>query len=820
MSNKYNQNRVKEENTSVYTSQNLSTSKSGNYRFSYSSRSPNSHDTKIKNEKEELPNNSNLSRYSKFQNSSIQNNPQKLSSNSSYNIKYKRFTEKDENNQKISQEKSFQANQNSNHSFYVSEFTKDKTSIDQDKKLKNRSTFTLKNPTQSKLNEKYYIHEINYNKKNENNNKNNNIRINTDYNINKSRYNNENSKNNFKERKTTTHVTNIRYEKEKENKNNEQFKKKEYTNKSYQGNKFPPKYYRNNPLIRSYNDNNYLKNKNYNKNGNNIIRLVAQKICNIYIKPSPKYIKKYKNKIINNIKRYKKNIEYEEENDINIDLDNYNNEYEDNDIERDEDINYENNQNISDNQYTRNKTKSYISKNINLNKSNKYKIQKLKNSNFELKKTPMGQVIEMQKAQSFEQPRDFNYISTKPKNKNNRYQVTQLKDCKVDIVGKSSLSIDNIPKNKNNYQDRKNQFELTSIPIPKPEIIKNRTDRNNINNYNEDKIPKISHKKTNINFSTNFNDIRPNIKKLSKPITIVMNKRSNSSVKSKIDSVIKREEELQNKKTNISNTNIMHTNKNKELNSNKERIKENEKEKENKINIINIPKNNIKIIPNSSKIHILSNSNANDNININVNTNIQKVEPEKINSRRNNHITFISSSNDKERSKSYQRINYIKSEPSANNNKNITTIFSSKQNTSLTKDKNEKEKENEIINIKTDINIDDVKNKENEKKSKEKIESYYLRKNYTFNSPIPNSKDGKKNENIKEDNNNIKIEIINTDINISQKPVVNTSYHRNGKNKRKYSFSNKENKEIKDINEYKDINENKEKLKKFVKQRI
>ena len=178
-------------------------------------------------------------------------------------------------------------------------------------------------------------------------------------------------------------------------------------------------------MIRSYNENNYLKNQKYNKNGSNIIRLVAQKICNIYIKPSRKYNKKYKDKIINNIKRYKKNIEYEEENDINIDIDNYNNEYEENEIDRDEDINYENNQNISDNQYPRNKTKSFIAK----NKNNKYKIQKLQNSNFELKKTPIGPVIEMQKAQSFEQPRDFNYISIKPKNRNKKYQVTQLKDC-------------------------------------------------------------------------------------------------------------------------------------------------------------------------------------------------------------------------------------------------------------------------------------------------------------------------------------------------------------------------------------------------------
>ena len=95
MINKYYQNREKSENTSVYNSQNLASNKGSNYRFSYSSRSPNSHYTKIKYEKEELPNNSNLSRYSKFQQASSQNNQQKLTSNNSYNIKYKRFTEKD-----------------------------------------------------------------------------------------------------------------------------------------------------------------------------------------------------------------------------------------------------------------------------------------------------------------------------------------------------------------------------------------------------------------------------------------------------------------------------------------------------------------------------------------------------------------------------------------------------------------------------------------------------------------------------------------------------------------------------------------------------
>lgn len=47
-------------------------------------------------------------------------------------------------------------------------------------------------------------------------------------------------------------------------------------------------------------------------------------------------------------------------------------------------------------------------------KKNRLKIEKLKNSNFQLKNTETRPLIQMQKAQSFEQPRDFEY---KPKNK-------------------------------------------------------------------------------------------------------------------------------------------------------------------------------------------------------------------------------------------------------------------------------------------------------------------------------------------------------------------------------------------------------------------
>ena len=51
------------------------------------------------------------------------------------------------------------------------------------------------------------------------------------------------------------------------------------------------------------------------------------------------------------------------------------------------------------------------------NKKNKLKIEKLRDSNFELKKTQNEPVIEMQKAQSFEQPSD-NFLKSKMQNKN------------------------------------------------------------------------------------------------------------------------------------------------------------------------------------------------------------------------------------------------------------------------------------------------------------------------------------------------------------------------------------------------------------------
>ena len=64
------------------------------------------------------------------------------------------------------------------------------------------------------------------------------------------------------------------------------FTKKEYNNKSYQGNNYnyPPKYYRNNTSNASKNENQNNKVQNVEKKENKYFHPVAQKICNIIIK--------------------------------------------------------------------------------------------------------------------------------------------------------------------------------------------------------------------------------------------------------------------------------------------------------------------------------------------------------------------------------------------------------------------------------------------------------------------------------------------------------------------------------------------------------
>ena len=267
---------------------------------------------------------------------------------------YKRLSEKIEVKNKCSQENSFQTTQRKiNHSIYLSGFNRVKDCIEQEKKYIQRPSYTLNNPTKKLMNAGEEINH--YNKTNCN--LNNNLEQNVD---------NKNNSNNYnifeyKKRKVTTYVNNKKYDKNKKNLY-ESKEKKEYDNKSYQGNKNSPKFYRNNSLIKNENKNN--KYKNLEKNDNNILNSVAQKICNIIIRGSIKkqnecirndyhdsriLFKNMKNKKnnsnitgnknnkglkekllgINESNRLKyinnRNIEYEEEND---EINNYNNEEE------------------------------------------------------------------------------------------------------------------------------------------------------------------------------------------------------------------------------------------------------------------------------------------------------------------------------------------------------------------------------------------------------------------------------------------------------------------------------------------------------------
>jgi hypothetical protein len=481
MSTNYSQTRVKTENRANYTSKIFPRSQGNNYRLAYPSNSPSTYYSKIQSEKEIQPNNLNLGRYSRQQKDiNIEQNSIKKSPRISYNLnQYQKISEKLEKNQNLNQrsfqEKSYEPSQRStNHSFFVSDFSKYKINTNQDKNNDQKPSYTLRFPIQTKLNEKYLIdnnkdntnNEISinnvlhndvisssYNSNNYNiiNNSNiinsisnnlNNSNIISNLNNNKNRYDSSSTNNiNYKERKTTTHINNLRYDKDKDKKLNEPTNKREYTNKSYQGIKFPPKYYRNNPLIRNNIDNNNQINQNIDtkmdtkidtkidtktdkKKEKTQTKPVAQKICNIIIKGGKQ------NENNSHINKRKKNIEYEEENANTNNVKNKNMNSIQMLIQRAQSI-----------EQPRDKSKSNV-----LPKKNKkiLKIEKLKNSNFELKKVQTGTVIEMQKAQSFEQPREFNYIP-KTKNKATKYEISNLKDCGVELIGKANPPIDNKP---------------------------------------------------------------------------------------------------------------------------------------------------------------------------------------------------------------------------------------------------------------------------------------------------------------------------------------------------------------------------------------
>ena len=243
-----------------------------------------------------------------------------------------------------------------------------------------------------------------------------------------------NLQNNYRERKQTdisnisnsNNTNNIKRKYETTSYEHPGRRKKNYENKSYQGEKYPPKYYRNNPHIYNIN-NNPLLNSN---------TLVAQKICNIAIKGGSSNIEKESISLSSNNNRRgypPRMIEYEvEENNLRY---NYNNEEE---IEEDSMNNY--------NEENNGEKKSKILK----KKIKRKKAPKRKNYN---------PIIEMQKAQSFEQPRDYNFM---PKQKNTKPKF---------VIG--------VEDSNNNYTNKKQEK-------PKNEYLK--TDDNNykINNQHKE----------------------------------------------------------------------------------------------------------------------------------------------------------------------------------------------------------------------------------------------------------------------------------------------------------------------------------------------
>ena len=142
--------------------------------------------------------------------------------------------------------------------------------------------------------------------------------------------------------------------------------------------------------------------------------------------------------------------------------------------------------------------------------------------------------------------------------------------------------------------------------------------------------------------------------------------------------------------------------------------------------------------------------------------------------------------NSKERSKSYQRPVYVKTEPNTaqiNLNTHKRNLVSPHPRNNLVKDKIENER---------DYNKNKGVKDKNEKDKK-------------YNITVFSSVDNKK----MNDNNNGKIEIINTDINTSGYRRVSLNDDKN-ENKRKYSLTNKDNKNIKYNKENKTEKEKKE----------
>ena len=722
MSRRSNQTQVKTENRSTTTSQIYPRIQDNNYRLTYTSKSPSKYYSKTKKEKDDnQKNNSNLGRYSQQQRFT---NIEKNVAKSSYNInQYKRNNEKIEKNKKLPEDKSFQlSKKNTNHSIYVSDSSNVKNNTGKEKKYEYRTSIATKY-NQNKLNEKYHINEIKNSKNNTNNyTSSNNYRTNNNI-ANNSRYNTNLNNANYKERKTTTYVTNIRND--KDNKLNDSNNTKQYANKSYERIKAPPKYYRNKPLISSNIQN---KQNEENKKEKVVIRPVAQKICNIIIKGRKKDEENEEDK-------YKKKEEDNEDNEEN------NEEEDEEEGEEEEDDN--------DNTEEKNKTKSIMQiqraqsieqprdiktkSQIGLknNSKNQLKIEKLKNSNFELPKTHTGPIIQMQKAQSFEQPRDIKFNKNKEKEKTKTFEMSQLKDCDVELIGgKNSTFEKEANKKSNQYQANKNKNEISSIPKP------NITETNIYKNVDKKADNKIESRKININttITTKINnnniDYQKNI-----PQSKIGIKRSHSNAQPRNENKMEKEKEKDN--TNNKATIILHRN------NTSYTSKDNNKNGKDKNPEQN--KNYVHSIQNSSK------KTPNENINKN-----------ELNSLRNHTISL--SSNNNERPKSSHKYYNVKTEPTPSVNKHITTlitVITPKEN--LSKDT---EKKNDITPVINKYINEDKKKEKEELKLKDKKEPYISRR---------------KNE-IKEYN-NIKTEIINNDIKMPKTP--NTASHNKNENIKK-----------------------------------
>ena len=198
---------------------------------------------------------------------------------------------------------------------------------------------------------------------------------------------------NYRERKVVPYINdNNNIKKKYETTSYEQSgrRKRKYENEKKQEEIITPKYYRNNPHKFSY---------NYNKNNlskdDNIGSLRAQKICNIIIKGDGSNIEK--ENFNNKNKRKNKNqmIEFEIE-------------------EPDKKYYYNNTEENVEEKKIKNRRKNKI------------------------KKNNYNNIIEMQKAQSFQQPRDYNFMPNKNKSKQ-----------------KIVIGIENNNNTKNNYSDEK-----------------------------------------------------------------------------------------------------------------------------------------------------------------------------------------------------------------------------------------------------------------------------------------------------------------------------------------------------------------------------